>query len=67
MGRVVKDTMTCPECIEFFAAVCPGRTVLSRADVDYHHWTHRPMHPSQTGANHRAAAKKAWAAWEAHS
>lgn len=61
----MKDTVTCPECLAFFAANNPGQTTLSRADVDYYHWTHRPMHPAEVGANHRVAAKKAWAEWEA--
>ena len=55
-------SIPCPECqTEVERLGWTGH--VSRAAVQALHQDHRPMHPSQVGANHRKAARAAYDRW----
>lgn len=65
MGDLPKH-ITCPDCIDFFSAVDTSEPI-SRAWANEVHWSHRPLHPNEVGANHRRSARMAYDEWESHS
>ena len=58
----------CPDCRAWWKA--NGRDLdtdtspMSRADADYVHQMHRPMHETEVGANRRAEARRRRTEWE---